>query len=240
MFWFVTTYRVCSVEPSMTAHCNADIVTNQVYIGNTILSNISEGGTSKTIVQRSVHPNYNWRTLENDYLVMKINSNATQRPIPMNANPDYPVTGEILTVIGFGTLTNGGKAMSPTLQQVNVTAFSQTSCNTSYPKQIDQNTMLCAGVTGGGRDSCKGDSGGPLFDNNGTLVGLVSWGNQCALAGYPGVYARISGGYSWINHQICEMSSYPPEWCPRKKRVSRRKPTRFPSPATAAPVQPHS
>ncbi len=149
----------------ITAHCNV-ITTNQVYIGNTILWSTSGGGTLKTIVKRSVHPNFNSKSMVDDYLVMKSDSNATQTPISMNANPDYPASGQNLTVIGFGTLSSGGTYMSNTLQQVNVNAVSQTSCSTSYPGQVDQTTMLCAGVSGGGKDSCQGDSGGPIFDNN--------------------------------------------------------------------------
>lgn len=59
--------------------------------------------------------------------------------------------------------------------------------------------MICAGYANGGKDACQGDSGGPLTDN-GTVVGLVSWGVDCALAGYPGVYAHIgdSTARSWI------------------------------------------
>lgn len=31
-----------------------------------------------------------------------------------------------------------------------------------------------------------------------TLVGVTSFGEGCGLAGYPGVYAKISSARSWI------------------------------------------
>lgn len=51
--------------------------------------------------------------------------------------------------------------------------------------------------------ACAGDSGGPLscldpVDNIRKVYGIVSWGYGCGLKGYPGVYARVSGGRDWI------------------------------------------
>lgn len=59
--------------------------------------------------------------------------------------------------------------------------------------------MFCAGFTTGGKDSCSGDSGGPIVDSSKVLQGLVSWGNGCAEANYAGVYTRVGQFVDWIN-----------------------------------------
>jgi trypsin len=59
--------------------------------------------------------------------------------------------------------------------------------------------MICAGVTGGGKDACQGDSGGPLVVAS-QFVGIVSWGVGCALADYPGVYSNVATLRSFVTH----------------------------------------
>jgi len=73
---------------------------------------------------------------------------------------------------------------------------SDQECNVAYSGGI-ADSMLCYGVAG--KDSCQGDSGGPIMcgaDN--TLCGIVSWGQGCALAGYPGVYTETSYFAEWL------------------------------------------
>ena len=55
--------------------------------------------------------------------------------------------------------------------------------------------MVCAGHEAGGRDACRGDSGGPLMAQDPDtgvwrLVGVVSAGFSCARPGQPGIYHR--------------------------------------------------
>ena len=73
--------------------------------------------------------------------------------------------------------------------------------------KVDTKTMICAGYEKGGRDSCKGDSGGPLAcpGDNGRykLAGVVSWGEfPCAQAKKPGVYAKTAALLDWIKSYV--------------------------------------
>nr|CAH7735497.1 unnamed protein product [Callosobruchus chinensis] len=64
---------------------------------------------------------------------------------------------------------------------------------------------MCAGGERG-RDSCRGDSGGPLMsyeqngaDQNWYAVGVVSFGpSPCGMENWPGVYTRVGSYMQWI------------------------------------------
>ena len=53
----------------------------------------------------------------------------------------------------------------------------------------------------------QGDSGGSLVretESGDQLIGVVSWGIECAREGYPGVYTRIAPYTPWIRRIVSE------------------------------------
>lgn len=155
-----------------------------------------------------VHPNYRaGGSLSNDVSILVLESNSRFAPIPLVADDTYLgqfTTGFPLTVMGWGTTVQGQNAASDVLLEVEVGYVSQQSCDNSYSGRIGD-SMMCAASPG--KDSCQGDSGGPLIakcDSTGrdVLVGVVSWGYGCASPSYPGVYARVSNVWPWIESTL--------------------------------------
>jgi hypothetical protein len=115
------------------------------------------------------------------------------------------------------------------LNDVTVPTISNEDCNkrASYDGSVTD-AMLCAGYPEGGKDSCQGDSGGPIVKRTiladgtkqDTHVGIVSWGEGCALRNKPGVYARTSSGSSWIIEQVCNVWGLPSDFCPELPKTT--------------------
>lgn len=107
----------------------------------------------------------------------------------------------MLTKYNFQTgATQNPNESEEVLRVINIPIISQARCNMQTALTP---RMICAGEPEGGRDSCSGDSGGPLAcDVSGSylLVGIVSHGigNQCGLPDNPGIYAKVTAVRQWI------------------------------------------
>ncbi|CAH1785836.1 unnamed protein product [Owenia fusiformis] len=95
---------------------------------------------------------------------------------------------------------------SNVIRQVQLPILKSSLCNsTNWYNGKVSNEMLCAGYANGGKDTCTGDSGGPLIcnlHNRWQQAGITSWGGVCAQARQPGVYTRVASYTSWINETM--------------------------------------
>ena len=179
------------------AHCAVVYPVGAVlHIGNIELDDPT--AERRTISRTYMHEAYNDFTLENDVMVLLLDSPSSAPPVELNSDVLTEV-GQVLTVMGFGVTETG--MSSKVLREVDVNLVSDSRCNTNYGGDISASLMLCAAASD--KDSCQGDSGGPLVDASGAQVGIVSFGIGCADPSYPGVYAEVAGLYDWIVRAGC-------------------------------------
>jgi secreted trypsin-like serine protease len=166
------------------------------------------------------HPNYDESTHSNDIVIMKLDQAVSQIPIPNLPKPGKtPGAGASVSAIGYGQTSENG-SFSSDLRSVQIKIVEYSDCNdsNSYSGRIKPDMMLCAGQEGGGKDSCSGDSGGPLIkeDDAATddvILGITSWGTGCARPDKYGVYTKVSSYVQFIERAICKLSSKPPSSC---------------------------
>ncbi|OQV22779.1 putative Transmembrane protease serine 6 [Hypsibius exemplaris] len=192
------------------AHCFSSSSTGDgqsVRLGahNTELTPEEDGAVQIDVIRIVCHPLYGTPVRYGfDGCLLQL-----KEPVPFRKNivpaclprqgDDVPA-GTLCMTSGWGDtrITNPG----PYLRQVYVPVVDREVCErTAYPGKISSE-MICAGVPEGGKDSCQGDSGGPFIcpigDGRWVVAGIVSWGNNCALPGIPGVYARTGQMVNWI------------------------------------------
>ncbi|KAJ8117213.1 hypothetical protein OPT61_g1544 [Boeremia exigua] len=187
------------------AHCVDGITAAGLTVRAGTLSR-SSGGVVSVVSSFRINPQYNRSLADKDLAVLTL-----QTPIATSSTIGYatlaaagsdPADGSGARTAGWGN-TQSASESSANLRKVDVPIVGRATCVANYqldspPKTVTAD-MVCAGLAAGGKDSCQGDSGGPLVDaSTGTLIGVVSWGTGCALAGFPGVYARVSSMRSFI------------------------------------------
>lgn len=198
------------------AHCVAHVSKSDVQHLRVKLGDHNIKDNDRTSVEVRVkriirHIGFSSKTLHNDIAILTmehpVEFNDYISPICLAAGSNQ-YTYQSVTVAGWGTLTDRGRQPNE-LMKVDVEVWTNDKCSTSYagnaPGGITSH-MLCASLPN--KDSCSGDSGGPLFkcqnnrDGSCTQIGIVSWGIGCAQANYPGVYTRVTSMRDWISNIV--------------------------------------
>ncbi|CAH1101336.1 unnamed protein product [Psylliodes chrysocephalus] len=208
------------------AHCLKNNVRGEAKLVRGGITNLTELTHVQTrdVIDRIYNPQYNYEKYH-DIGLLKLNSgfdlNTFLRPACLYTQRHIPFTRAVASGWGKTGFFNDG---SDQLLKVTLEAFTTTQCNDTYRRSInDQNSPLrngivedlqiCYGSTTKTRDTCEGDSGGPLqvihpntpqtkcmYD----IIGITSFGVVgCGLdKNLPGVYTRVSNYLEWIENTV--------------------------------------
>ncbi|XP_041982794.1 uncharacterized protein LOC121735881 isoform X2 [Aricia agestis] len=206
------------------AHCiqNHEDELYVVRLGELDLSRDDDGASPiDVLIKRQIkHEQYSPSSFENDIAVLLLQNTVQFSKL---INPIcLPFTDGLRTqkferltpmIAGWGDVQFRGPSATH-LQVVQLPVQTNPLCKKSYekyPKQVIDDRVLCAGYREGGKDACQGDSGGPLMLphwNNVTFkvffyqIGVVSYGKNCAEAGFPGVYSRLTHFIPWLEKVV--------------------------------------
>jgi len=196
------------------AHCFKpfDIVTKeyiQVLVGFHSIDD-QTGFDKHDVSNIEIHRKYHDPNVNYDFAILTIHPSVRPSmlmPVCLPADINTKYVDQWATVTGWGRVSTKGPK-SPVLKEVDIKVTSDEVCKAIY--RVDSSN-ICAMAPG--KNSCKGDSGGPLIvQENGkwTLVGVVNGGHSkgCAAPGIPAVYGRVTEVMDWIHTSTTGASAY--------------------------------
>lgn len=162
-------------------------------------------GIDEQIVHESYWPSS--RDNKYDVAVLRLSRDvAFTNYIKAICLPSHANIGQNLFVAGWGRTEN--RSSSDVKLKLSLSIADKEQCRVTYrtAKISVGYGQMCAGGEAG-KDSCRGDSGGPLMsrervrDGTGrwSVVGVVSFGpSPCGTPGWPGVYTQVIDFVPWI------------------------------------------
>uniref|UniRef100_A0A8C3CS97 Ovochymase 1 n=1 Tax=Cairina moschata TaxID=8855 RepID=A0A8C3CS97_CAIMO len=191
-----------SVKPGRFHICGGSL-SLVVTVGEHHLQRVDRQEQSIPILHVFIHPGFNrLHYMDCDVAVLRLQHPARLgdevQPICLPHRDEDFEAGMLCVTSGWGNVSEGAGALAPVLQEVELPLIESLTCS-ALLRAMDlppvQGSMLCAGFPDGGRDACKGDSGGPLacLRTGGTwmLAGVVSWGVGCARGWDPSRYVPL-------------------------------------------------
>ncbi|XP_055550987.1 trypsin 3A1-like [Wyeomyia smithii] len=181
------------------AHCLAEVPDKKSLLLRAGSDHKNSGGEIRKVRQMIIHPDYQRNyPMDYDYALME-----TRRPFELGPKiavvqlasfEDILHINQDCKIAGWGVTNNPAQIHRP-LKSAIVKVGKLEDCRAKYLPDIITNNMFCAG--GNGNDACQGDSGGPIICG-GKQFGIVSWGRECGLIDYYGIYASVTVIRRWI------------------------------------------
>ena len=173
----------------------------RVTVGRTVLS--GSGGQTRRVSRIDIHPRFTGRASNGyDAAVLTLNNPVGGIPaIRLAGAPQDALEqpGRLATVAGWGNTIeqpprgDNGSNYPDRMRAARVPIVSDARARDVYGRSYLKALMVAAGNEG--KDTCSGDSGGPMFARQGDYryqIGITSFGFGCAARGYPGVYTEVN------------------------------------------------
>ena len=173
----------------------------RVTLGRTVLS--SDGGQTRRVSRIVVHPRYYGIGSDKyDAAVLTLNNSVRGIPTIMLSGASQDALenpGRRATVAGWGNTIkqpargDNGTNFPDRMRVARVPIVSDARARDVYGPRFVGSLMVAAGREG--KDTCSGDSGGPMFarqDDKRYQIGITSFGRGCGARGYPGVYTEVN------------------------------------------------
>uniref|UniRef100_A0A6M2DY27 Putative trypsin-like serine protease n=1 Tax=Xenopsylla cheopis TaxID=163159 RepID=A0A6M2DY27_XENCH len=158
----------------------------------------NESGTLHRVQLYITHPKYDKRTLDYDVALIQVsdvfNRSYTARPVPLvDANVSLP-TGSVVTATGWGAEKYLGNPVRH-LRAISLHVVDFQECRAKYNSSIEiTNRVFCAASRKNDNKSvCTWDFGGPVVNENGVLVGLISYSTpDCSTKPLPNIFTHLA------------------------------------------------
>jgi secreted trypsin-like serine protease len=195
------------IAPSVVltaGHCAK--VATRVFFG----SDVSKRGTIIGVKERHQHPKYHKGGKRNDLMVLILEKKAPPRPRAVASGAVIQAATDARAV-GFGNVDGNGEFGYGIKRQVDL-PIASSSCTGNVGGEQDSIAYGCdrmleivAGKPLLAKDSCTGDSGGPLYVQGSggrwLLAGATSRATDSAMSncGDGGIYVRVDKYLTWIS-----------------------------------------
>ena len=152
-----------------------------------------------TVDRFAIHPKYNSKTHSSDLALLHLASPSSIKPVLLENSFNFQdEIGSNAIALGWGVTRQLPEKnyFRPTLQQATITLNDGWKCHSQTHAPSKISNIICVGITDK-KDTCSGDSGGPLLmfvptSQNWKQIGITSFGpSTCALSDGYTVYTQV-------------------------------------------------